>query len=293
MNSLLKRIRDYFSLVRFSHTIFAMPFALLGFFTAVKSGENEFTWPLFILVVLCMVFGRNAAMGFNRYADHKFDRLNPRTEGREIPSGKISPRSALVFVIANSLLFILAAAFINRLTMVLSPLALLVILGYSLTKRFTSFSHLVLGLALGLAPLGAYIAVAGRFDILPVLYGLIVLFWVSGFDIIYSLQDSAFDNDRGLLSMPVKLGYKQSLVLSAFLHFLSFAFVFLSGLLAARGILYWLGALIFALMLIYEHIIIKPGDNSSILKAFGTINSYAGVFFCAFAIADLYIRLAV
>ena len=293
MNSLLKRIRDYFSLVRFSHTIFAMPFALLGFFTAVKSGENEFTWSLFILVVLCMVFARNAAMGFNRYADHKFDRLNPRTEGREIPAGKISPRSALVFVIANSLLFILAAAFINRLTMVLSPLALLVILGYSLTKRFTSFSHLVLGLALGLAPLGAYIAVAGRFDILPVLYGLIVLFWVSGFDIIYSLQDSAFDNDRGLLSMPVKLGYKQSLVLSAFLHFLSLAFVFLSGLLAPRGILYWLGALIFALMLIYEHIIIKPGDNSSILKAFGTINSYAGVFFCAFAIADLYIRLAV
>lgn len=291
MNSLLKRISDYFSLVRFSHTIFAMPFALLGFFTAVKSGENEFTWRLFILVLLCMVFARNAAMGFNRYADHKFDKLNPRTRGREIPSGKISPVSALVFVIANALLFILAASFINRLTMFLSPLALLVILGYSLTKRFTSFSHLFLGLALGLAPLGAYIAVTGSFDILPVLYGLIVLFWVSGFDIIYSLQDAAYDNDRGLLSIPVKLGYKQSLILSAFLHFLSLAFVFLSGLLAPRGLLYWLGALVFALMLIYEHIIIKPGDNSSILKAFGTINSYAGVSFCALAIADLYIRL--
>jgi len=293
MNSLLKRIRHYFSLVRFSHTIFAMPFALLGFFTAVKSGDHAFTWRLFILVLLCMVFARNAAMGFNRYADHKFDKLNPRTALREIPSGKISPRSALVFVIANSLLFILAASFINRLTMFLSPLALAVILGYSLTKRFTSFSHLFLGLALGLAPPGAYIAVTGRFDILPVMYGLIVVFWVSGFDIIYSLQDSTFDRDRGLLSIPVKLGYKQSLILSALLHFLSLIFVFLSGLLTDGGILYWLGALVFAMMLIYEHAIIKPGDNSSILKAFGTINSYAGVSFCAFAIADLYIRLAI
>jgi 4-hydroxybenzoate polyprenyltransferase len=291
MNSLLKRISNYFSLVRFSHTIFAMPFALLGFFTAVRTGGNEFTWPLFILVLLCMVFARNAAMGFNRYADHKFDKLNPRTALREIPAGKISPRAALVFVIANSILFFLSAAFINRLTMFLSPLALLVILGYSMTKRFTSFSHLFLGLALGLAPLGAYISVTGRFDILPVFYGLIVLFWVSGFDIIYSLQDSTFDRDRGLLSIPVKLGNRQSLILSAFLHLLSLAFVVLSGLVTPRGILYWLGTLVFTLMLIYEHIIIKPGDNSSILKAFGTINSYAGVSFCAFAIADLYISL--
>ncbi len=290
MNSLLKKISNYLSLVRFSHTVFAMPFALLGFFTAVKTGDNEFTWRLLILVLLCMVFARNAAMGFNRYVDYKFDKLNPRTAFREIPSGIISPRSALVFVIANSILFVVSAGLINKLTMFLSPLALLIILGYSMTKRFTYFSHLFLGLALSLAPVGAYISITGCFDTVPVLYSFIVLLWVSGFDIIYSLQDSEFDTNNSLLSIPVKLGYKHSLFLSAFLHILSIVFVIVAGLISRTGLLYWLGAIIFTLMLVYEHIIIKPGDSSSISKAFGTINSYAGVSFCAFAIADLYIH---
>ncbi len=292
MNSFVIRIQHYLSLVKFSHTIFAMPFALLGFFTAINTEGYSFTWRLLILVLLCMVFARNAAMGFNRYADHKFDRLNPRTASREIPKGIISPRAALVFVIGNSILFIAAAGFINRLTMFLSPVALVIILGYSLTKRFTSLSHFILGLALSLAPVGAYISVTGRFDIMPVLYSLVVLCWVAGFDIIYSLQDSEFDLSNKLLSMPVSLGIKQSLTLSAFLHLLAIILVTLSGLLSGAGLLYWLGNAVFTVMLVYEHIIVKPDDTRSISRAFGTINSYAGVSFCAFAIADLYFKLS-
>ena len=291
MKSLSKSINNYFSLVRFSHTVFAMPFALLGFFTAISTPGYEFSLRLFVLVLLCMVLGRNAAMGFNRYADYRIDKLNPRTAGREIPSGVIRPGAALIFVIINSILFVTAAGFINNLTLFLSPLALIIILGYSLTKRFTSFSHLFLGLALSLAPAGAYISVTGRFDLVPVLYSLVVLFWVSGFDIIYSLQDSDFDARNNLLSIPVRLGTKKSLILSASFHFLSICIVAISGILSVSGILYWTGAVVFSLMLITEHIILKPDDNKSILKAFGSINSYAGVTFCAFAIADLYIKL--
>ncbi len=292
MNSIVTRIQHYLSLVRFSHTIFAMPFALLGYFTAINTESNYFTWRLLILILLCMIFARNAAMGFNRYADHKFDRLNPRTASREIPRGIISRRSALVFVIVNSILFITAAGFINRLTMFLSPVALVIILGYSLTKRFTSMSHFILGLALSLAPVGAYISVTGRFDIVPVLYSLAVLCWVAGFDIIYSLQDSEFDLTNKLLSIPVSLGIKQSLILSAFSHLLAVVLIILSGLLSGAGLLYWLGAAVFSVMLVYEHVIAKPDDMKSISKAFGTINSYAGVSFCAFAIADLYFKMS-
>lgn len=291
MNAFVKRIGNYLSLVRFSHTIFAMPFALLGFFTALNTEGYNFTWRLIILVLLCMVFARNAAMGFNRYVDYKFDSINPRTAKREIPSGIISPRSALLFVIINSILFIAAAAIINRLTMFLSPLALIIILAYSLTKRFTSLSHFILGLALSLAPVGAYISVTGKFGLQPILYSFVVLCWVSGFDIIYSLQDSEFDIKNKLLSIPVRLGIKKSLMISALLHLLAVALVVLSGLIFNSGVLYWIGTIIFSLMLIYEHIIVKPGDIISITKAFGTMNSYAGVSFCAFAIADLYLKL--
>ncbi|HCC70884.1 MAG TPA: 4-hydroxybenzoate octaprenyltransferase [Bacteroidales bacterium] len=292
MESFSKRINNYLSLVKFSHTIFALPFALLGFFTATSLPGNEFTLHLLIFVLLCMVFGRSAAMGFNRYADYRFDMLNPRTRSREIPSGKISPRSALIFVIINAILFIVAAGFINKMTLFLSPLALIIILGYSLAKRFTSFSHLFLGLALSLAPIGAYISVTGRFDPVPILYSFLVLCWVSGFDIIYSLQDSEFDIKNNLLSIPVKLGIKNSLYLSALLHLIAVVFVVLSGLKSGSGLLYWLGSTIFTIMLTIEHIIVKPGDRKSILKAFGTINSYAGVSFCTFAIADLYLPLS-
>ncbi|NSW93731.1 MAG: UbiA family prenyltransferase, partial [Bacteroidales bacterium] len=194
-------MKDYLSLVKFSHTVFAMPFAFTGFALGVTVGGKSFSWQILVLVVLCMIFARNAAMGFNRIADRYYDALNPRTSSREIPSGKIDVRSATFFVVINSILFIVSAGLINRLTLILSPVALAIILGYSLTKRFTLLCHFILGLGLSLAPVGAYISVTGKFHTLPVLFSLLVISWVSGFDIIYSLQDDQFGRENRLMSI--------------------------------------------------------------------------------------------
>jgi len=289
MKGLFKKIADYLSLIKFSHTVFAMPFALLGFFTAVSSDRYEFSGRLLFLVILCMVFARNAAMGFNRFTDKHIDARNPRTAGREIPSGKISPGAVLVFVVVNSILFIVSAGFINRLTLVLSPVALLVILGYSLTKRFTSLSHFFLGLSLSLSPVGAYIAVTGHFDIIPVLYGIIVLTWVGGFDIIYSVQDEGFDKSNDLFSIPARLGSRLALTISRILHLLSAGAVIAAGFAGNKGLLYFAGSGIFMLMLVIEHFLARPGDSKRINMAFATVNSFAGLIFSSFAIADIYI----
>lgn len=284
-----RKIRDYFSLVKFSHTLFALPFALLGYFTAAKGDNYGFSgWTLF-LVLLCMVFARNAAMGFNRYADKRFDSDNPRTAKREIPSGIISPRSALLFVIINSLLFIAAAAMINRLTLFLSPVALAVILGYSLTKRFTSLSHLFLGLSLSLSPVGAYIAVSGKFALVPVIYGLVVITWVSGFDIIYSLQDAWFDKQNKLYSIPASVGEKGALTISILLHLTSVMFVIAAGVVTGSGVVYYSGVVLFTAILIVEHIIVRPGRTDKINLAFATFNSLAGIIFSSLAIISLYL----
>lgn len=186
-----------------------MPFAVLGFFLATLHSGQGLSWRLFALVLFCMVFARSAAMAFNRYLDRSVDERNPRTRSREIPAGVISPRAALVFVIISSLLFVLCTWFINPLCFALSPVALAVILGYSYTKRFTFLCHFVLGLGLSLAPIGAYLAVTGRFDMLPLLYSAAVLLWVSGFDIIYALQDEDFDRSLQLHSVPAALGKKK------------------------------------------------------------------------------------
>ncbi|HUS87094.1 MAG TPA: UbiA-like polyprenyltransferase [Bacteroidales bacterium] len=291
MGQLIRRVGEYLSLVKFSHTIFAMPFALLGFFTAVADGNSSFSLKLFLLVILCMVFARNAAMAFNRFTDKHIDSLNPRTAIREIPKGKISPKSALIFVIVNSILFIIAAGFINKLSLFLSPVALIVVLGYSVTKRFTALSHLVLGLGLSLAPVGAYISVAGSFNLIPILYGMIVLTWVGGFDIIYSLQDITFDISNKLFSIPAKTGVKMAIVISSLLHTFSIAVVTATGIINDSGIFYWSGAVAFSALLVWEHILIKPGDTNRINMAFGTINSLAGVVYSLLTIADLYITL--
>jgi len=191
-----------------------MPFALIGFFLATKS--HDFDWMILTYVILCMIFARSAAMGFNRYLDRESDSRNPRTsKSREIPNGKINAKSALIFVIINCLLFIGSTYLINTTCLLLSPLALLIILGYSFTKRFTIFCHLILGLGLSLAPIGSYIAVTNSFDLIPILFSLTVIFWVSGFDIIYSLQDEKFDKKERLKSIPVTFGAKASLIISS------------------------------------------------------------------------------
>jgi len=290
MSSFTDSVKKYFSLVKFSHTVFAMPFALIGFSLAVAESEHQFSLRLMLLIILCMIFARNAAMGFNRIADYRYDALNPRTRSREIPSGIISLRSAAIFVGINSVLFIITTAFINKLTLLLSPVALLIILGYSLTKRITSLCHFVLGLGLSLAPIGAYISVTGSFALLPLLYSLIVLTWVSGFDIIYALQDDEFDRENRLHSLPSAAGRKKALIISITVHALTFLLLITAGYKGSGGLLWWTGAAIFALLLIYQHLIVKHDDLSRVTLAFGTTNGVASILFALFVILDLFLR---
>jgi 4-hydroxybenzoate polyprenyltransferase len=286
-----KKVKNYLSLVKFGHTIFAMPFALIGYFLALHQTESEFEWKLFLFVILCMVFARNAAMAFNRFIDREIDIKNPRTAIREIPAGIIKAKSAFLFVLINSALFILTTYFINTLTFRLSPIALLIILGYSLTKKFTSLCHLVLGLGLSLAPIGAYLAVTGEFTLLPILYSFVVLFWVSGFDIIYALQDLDFDKEQELKSLPVFFGKKGALLASTLLHILTAILVIFAGYLANFGMLYWIGAVIFVGLLFYQHTLVKPNDLSKINLAFFTTNGIASVIFAIFTITELVIDI--
>ncbi|MES2455581.1 MAG: UbiA-like polyprenyltransferase [Bacteroidota bacterium] len=283
-------MKKYFSLVLFAHSIFALPFALIGFFLGVISVGHEFNWILFAEVILCMVFARNAAMAFNRYLDRNIDAKNPRTQMRDIPAGKISANGALTFVVINCLLFVTITAFINTLCLYLSPVALFVILFYSYTKRFTALCHLVLGLGLALAPIGAYIAVTGEFSIVPVLYSFAVLFWVSGFDIIYALQDEDFDRKEKLHSIPAALGITNALRLSVALHVLSALCVILPLFFATFSYPYYLGVIFFCVMLVYQHLLVKPTDISKVDRAFATTNGFASVVFAACFLLDVFLR---
>lgn len=286
-------MKNYLSLVKFSHTIFAMPFAMVGYFLAVNTTPHQFDWKALGLVLLCMVFARNAAMAFNRYIDRDIDELNPRTAIREIPAGVLKADAVLWFVIANAFLFIATTYFLNSLCFYLSPVALLITIGYSLTKRFTALCHMVLGLGLSLAPVGAYLAVTGTFSILPVLYGLAVLCWVAGFDIIYALQDFEFDMSNRLKSTPVWLGKANALRLSNVLHLASAGLLVYAGYLVSQSfssinILMWAGTAIFIALLIYQHTLVKVNDLSKINLAFFTTNGVASILFGALLIADLY-----
>ncbi|MCO6498852.1 MAG: UbiA family prenyltransferase [Vicingus serpentipes] len=283
-------MKNYLSLIKFSHTIFALPFALIGFFLAIQLNTTSINWITLVYVILCMVFARSAAMAFNRYIDRDIDKANPRTaEVREIPNGTITSKSALVFVIINCILFISTTYFINPLCFYLSPVALLVVLGYSLTKRFTALCHLVLGLGLSLAPIGAYLAVTGQFDWLPLFFSFSVLFWVSGFDIIYALQDEEFDKTQQLHSIPVLLGKKNALLLSNILHIITAFFILYAGYYATLGLFYWIGSGIFIGLLSYQHLLVKPNDLSKVNLAFFTTNGIASVLFAVFVLLDLYV----
>ena len=314
-------VKNYLSLVKFSHTIFAMPFALIGFFVALlpvlaphlkAAGAPRWFVDMhyqgfslsagdpasvaagkialrLLLVILCMVFARSAAMAFNRYLDRQFDARNPRTAIREIPKGIISADSALRFVVICSLLFVATCWFINPLCFALSPVALFVILFYSYTKRFTAFCHIVLGIGLSLAPIGAFLAVTGYFATLPLLFSGAVICWVSGFDIIYAMQDVAFDESQKLFSVPVALGKKNALILSTLLHVVSAGFVLAAGIYGEFGWWYWIGVAVFSGMLIYQHAIVRPNDLSKVNIAFMTANGIASVVFASFVIADIFL----
>ena len=286
---MLFSIKKYLSLIKFSHTIFALPFALIGFSLAIHSGKATFNLQKLVLVILCMLFARSAAMAFNRFIDRGFDAKNPRTAAREIPAGAILPGAALFFTVICCGLFLVCAYLINSLCFYLSPVALLIILGYSLTKRFTPLCHLILGLGLALAPIGAYMALTEQFAILPILFGCIVFFWVSGFDIMYALQDEDFDRSQGLKSIPVYMGTKKSLRLSELVHLFAAIIVTLGFFLGGFSWLYIIGALLFMGLLVYQHSLVKPNDLSKINLAFGTTNGIASVVFCLFVCADIFL----
>lgn len=292
----MRTIKNYLSLVKFAHTIFALPFAMIGFTlgAAAVYQQGDLTGKelliKLLLVLVCMVTARSAAMAFNRYLDRHFDGRNPRTAIREIPKGIISAGSALRFTIVNCLLFMVATAFINQICLLLSPVALFVILFYSYTKRFTALCHLVLGLGLSLAPIGAYLALTGHFAWLPVLFSLAVITWVSGFDIIYAMQDIDFDKSQNLHSIPTALGGARALRTSELLHVLSSAFVVIAGIYGQFSYLYWVGIAIFIGMLIYQHLLVKPGDLSRVNIAFMTANGIASVVFGCLVIADIILR---
>jgi 4-hydroxybenzoate polyprenyltransferase len=292
----MSQVKNYLSLVKFSHTIFAMPFALIGFVLGLRyhfihQTTVDQVWLKFILVLVCMVTARSTAMAFNRYLDRHFDKLNPRTAIREIPAGIIKAEKALVFIGINMAIFITATYFINTICFYLSPVALFVILIYSYTKRFTYLCHLVLGIGLSLAPIGAYLAVTGSFDLLPLLFSFAVIFWVSGFDIIYALQDIDFDQSQSLYSIPSQWGLKQSLSISRILHVLSASLVIAAYFVGGFHYLYLLGLLIFIGMLIYQQSIVKPYDLSKVNLAFMTANGIASIVFSIFVIGAMLIQM--
>jgi 4-hydroxybenzoate polyprenyltransferase len=289
-------IKNYLSLVKFSHTIFAMPFALIGFvlglrYNWINHQPFEQVWLKFFLVIVCMVTARSTAMAFNRYLDRHFDKLNPRTAIREIPAGIIKAEKALVFIGINMAIFIVATYFINTICFYLSPVALFVILFYSYTKRFTYLCHLVLGIGLSLAPIGAYLAVTGSFAVLPLLFSFAVVFWVSGFDVIYALQDIDFDQSQSLYSIPSYWGLERALNIARVLHVFSTLFVIIAFYIGGFHILYLLGLSVFIGMLLYQHSIVKPNDLSKVNIAFMTANGIASVVFGVIVIASIFIQI--
>ena len=288
--SLLDRLRNYGRLIRFSHTIFALPFALAS--VALAWPLHPVSWRGLMWILMAMVGARSAAMGFNRLVDRKFDALNPRTQSWELPQGTVKIWEAVVLTLLASLLFVFAAYRLNPVCFILSPVALAVVFFYSLTKRFTWASHLFLGIALSLAPVGAWLAISDSpIDLeelkIPFFLGMAVLFWLAGFDIIYSLQDRDFDRQQGLQSIPARFGVARALRLSAFFHFCTVIFLALVGLAATVGLVYWLGFIAVSAVLFWEHRIVTPTDLSRINRAFFDFNAYVSIGYLLAIITDV------
>lgn len=280
-------MKKYFSLVKFSHTVFALPFAMIGYVMGCTEKNVYFEPKIFLLVLLCMVSARTAAMAFNRWADRHYDAQNPRTAVREIPAGEISTSAALLLIIMSCFIFILSTYFINTACFYLSPIALLVVLGYSYTKRFTPLCHLVLGVGLALAPIGAYIAMTGHASTEIILLGMIVLFWVSGFDIIYALQDEDFDKQHLLHSIPSYLGQKNALLASRILHLMSALILLYMTFFYPHSIFFYIAVILFLSALVFQHTQVRYQDLSKVNLAFFTTNGIASICFGIFAILDL------
>jgi 4-hydroxybenzoate polyprenyltransferase len=281
----ITRLRTYASFVRFSHSVFALPFALAG---ALLAGRHApITWPVVVWILVAMVAARSAAMGFNRLADARLDALNPRTSNRELPRGAMSTLEATVFVVAASAAFIFAASRLNTLCFVLSPVALAIVFWYSLAKRFTTWTQLFLGLAMAVAPVGGWLAVGGRGGWEPWLLAAAIGTWVGGFDVLYACQDLEFDRAHGLQSIPVRFGVAGSLAISRAMHLLTIACLAALGFVAPLGAVYLLGVAAVAAMLVYEQSLVRADDLSQVKRAFD-LNGYVGILYLLVIVVSLY-----
>lgn len=285
MRTLINRIATFGRMIKFSHTLFALPFALTSVALASFAGRITFYKMTWILVA--MVGARSAAMGFNRIADREYDSKNPRTKDREIPTNKISIFEASLFVAIAALLLVYAAYRLNRLCFYLSPIALAVVFFYSFTKRFTWLSHIFLGIGMGLAPVGAWLGITGEFNLVAVLLGFAVVAWGAGFDIIYACQDLGYDDEVGLFSMPRNLGVKKALRVSTLLHIVSFFLLVSLRFILPLGVVYLVGLLLVAGVLAYQHAIVRPDDLSKISFAFFNLNAYLSVGLFLFTLVDV------
>jgi 4-hydroxybenzoate polyprenyltransferase len=283
---MIAALQKYSRLVALPHTVFALPFALGAAALGWKRAAQPFTASRLLWIVVACAAARTAAMAFNRWADRRFDARNPRTAARELPSGAVVPNAALAMVGASSALFVAAAAMLGRWPLLLSPLALFVVLGYSLAKRFTWATHFWLGVALGGAPAGAWIAATGSFGAAPLALSLAVACWVAGFDLIYSCQDRAFDRQERLGSLPARFGVARALQVSAALHVATIAGLVIFGWILHLGAVYAIGTLAIAATLVYEHRLVSPGDLSRVDRAFFDLNGWVSLSFGACAIVE-------
>ena len=275
MNAFWQKLKTTLEMIKFEHTIFALPFAFLG---AVLAADGLPAWWQILWITIAMVGARSAAMSFNRIADRKIDGENPRTATRELPSGKLSVEFAWAFMITSCVIFFLAAFMLNRLTLYLSPVALLSVLGYSYAKRFTSFAHLLLGWGLAIAPTGAWIAVRGAIDSeIPLLLSLLVMMWTAGFDVLYSCQDYEYDTKKGLRSIPSRFGIKGALWIARLFHAQAFIVLVLLYFVTGLGWLALIGVITTGLLMIYQHTLVKPSDLSKMNAAFFTANAFVSV----------------
>ncbi|KAA3598035.1 MAG: 4-hydroxybenzoate octaprenyltransferase [Calditrichaeota bacterium] len=282
---MISKILDFGRMVKFSHSIFALPFAFTGAFLAFERGG--FSWEKVLWIALCMVTARNVAMGFNRLVDRKIDAKNPRTIQREIASGKISSSEGWFFVLLNAIIFAFSAKMLSNLCLILSPFVLAILCFYSLTKRFTWLAHIFLGLAISLSPTAAWIAVAGEVELLPILISAVILFWIAGFDIIYACQDFEFDIQNKLHSIPAKFGISKALMISRVFHLITFGLLVWVGVEASLQWIYFSGAIVIGGILFYEQSLVKPNDLSKVDKAFFDMNGIISVLFFVIVFADL------
>lgn len=282
-----RQLRIILEMIKFEHTVFALPFALMA---AVLAARGLPPWRVTAWILVAMVGARSSAMAFNRLVDQEFDRRNPRTAARALPAGQLTPTQVWLFVLGSTALFLLAAWRLNPLTLALSPVALAVIWGYSFTKRFTSFCHVVLGLAIGITPSAAWIADRGRLEWAPVLLTAAVMLWVGGFDVIYALQDEQFDRSHGLRSLPAWLGTARALAVSRAMHAATVLLLLLLPRLVHLGALYYAGVGVVAALLAYEHSLVRPGDLSRVNAAFFTVNGFISIALFLFTAADVLLR---